>query len=62
MPLTISDDRLSSAGVTEAEARVAIACRHFEPDKLSLWAAAQWIDVSRMQFAHKRTRQRQRHQ
>lgn len=50
MPLTIPDDLLNSAGLTEAEARIEIACRLFEADKLGLWAAARWLGMSRVEF------------
>lgn len=50
MPLTIPDDVLESAGLTEAEARVEIACRLFDAQKLSLWPAAQLAGMSRVEF------------
>ena len=50
MPLTISDEVLQSAGLTEAEARVEIACRLFDGGKLALWPAAKLAEMSRVEF------------
>jgi len=57
MPLTISDEVLQSAGLTEEEARLEFACRLFDAEKLSLWPAAQLAGMSRVEFEgelHKR--------
>ena len=50
MPLTIPDDVLQSAGLTEAEARVEIACRLFDAEKLALWPAAKLAGMTRAAF------------
>ena len=50
MPLTLSDDLLKQAGMTEDEARVEIACRLFDAEKRALWPAAQLAELSRTQF------------
>jgi len=50
MPLTISDEVLQSAGLTEDEARVEIACRLFDAEKLALWPAAQFAGMTRVEF------------
>ncbi|HEV3082250.1 MAG TPA: UPF0175 family protein [Gemmataceae bacterium] len=50
MPLTISDDLLREAGLSENEARIEFACRLFARGKLALWSAAQWAGLSRTQF------------
>lgn len=50
MPLTISDDVLQSAGLTETEARIEIACRLFDADKLTLWSAVQFAEMTRLEF------------
>ncbi len=50
MPLTLSDDILNEAGLTEEEARVEIACRLFEAQKLALWQAAKLAGMTRTQF------------
>lgn len=50
MPLTIPDDILNSTGLDENEARVEIACRLFDAERLSLWDAAKWVGMTRVQF------------
>lgn len=50
MPLLISDDLLSAAGMSEDEARIEIACRLFDAGKLALWPAAKWAGLSRVEF------------
>jgi predicted HTH domain antitoxin len=50
MPLVISDETLKAANLTEAEARVEIACRLFDAGKLHLWPAAQLAGMSRVEF------------
>lgn len=50
MPLTLSDEVLKQAGMTAEEARVEIACRLFEAEKLALWPAAQLARLSRVEF------------
>lgn len=50
MPLTLSDELLKQAGMTEDEARVEIACGLFDAGKLNLWPAAQFAGMSRIAF------------
>ena len=50
MPLTISDDILHEAGLSEDEARTEIACRLFDLGRLTLWAAARWAGMARTRF------------
>ncbi len=50
MSLTIPDEILRSAGMSEREAKVEIACRLYEAEKLQLWPAAQWAGLSRTEF------------
>lgn len=50
MPLVIPDEVLQAAGQTEQEARVEIACRLFQAEKLDLWPAAQFANLSRSAF------------
>jgi predicted HTH domain antitoxin len=50
MPLLIPDEVLEQAGLTEQEARVEIACRLFEAEKLPLWPAAHLAGLSRTAF------------
>ncbi|MEX2091461.1 MAG: UPF0175 family protein [Pirellulales bacterium] len=50
MPLIISDEDLGRLGMSADEARVEIACRLFDAEKLHLWPAAQLAGMSRVQF------------
>jgi predicted HTH domain antitoxin len=50
MPLTLSDEVLQQAGMTPEEARIEIACRLFDAEKLALWPAAQLAQLSRVEF------------
>lgn len=50
MPVIIPDETLRAAGLTEAQAKVEIACRLFEAGTLALWPAAKLADLSRVQF------------
>jgi predicted HTH domain antitoxin len=50
MPLIISDESLKAAGLTEQEAKVEIACRLFDAEKMSKGAAARLAGLSRSDF------------
>jgi predicted HTH domain antitoxin len=50
MPLTIPDSVLEQASLSEEEARLEIACRLFELHRLSLWQAAQWAALTRVEM------------
>ena len=50
MPVIIPDETLKQAGLTEHEARIEIACRLYDADKLHLWPAAQLAGLSRDEF------------
>ena len=50
MPLTIGDDLLAEAGLSERDARIEIACRLYDASKLAMPAATRWADLSRTQF------------
>ncbi|HLQ45749.1 MAG TPA: UPF0175 family protein [Planctomycetaceae bacterium] len=50
MTLTIPDGTLQSAGMTEREMQIEIACRLFDAGKLHLWPAAQLAGMSRGEF------------
>ncbi len=50
MPLTLSDEVLKQAGLTEQEARVEFACHLFDTGKLALWPAAQLAGMTRVEF------------
>lgn len=58
MPLTLSDEVLKQAGMTEEQARVEIACRLFDAEKLALWPAAQLAQLSRIEFEEELHRRR----
>ena len=50
MPLTISDPELEKLGMTEAEARIEIACRLFDCGKLEFGPAIRWSGLTRTGF------------
>jgi predicted HTH domain antitoxin len=50
MPLTIPDELLAQAHLTEQEARVEIACRLFEAGKLSLPMAGRFANLGRTEI------------
>ena len=50
MPLTISDETLQQAGLTEREALVEFACRLFDAGKLHLWPAAKMVGITRTEM------------
>jgi predicted HTH domain antitoxin len=50
MSLTITDEQLQTAGVTEREAVTELACRLFDIGKLTLPAAAKFAGLSRVEM------------
>lgn len=50
MTITIPDDILRQAGLSEQQAVVEFACRLFDAGKLSLWPAARMAGLSRVEF------------
>ena len=50
MPLTIPDDLLAEAGLSERDARIEIACRLYDAGKLTMPAAARWGNLTRTEF------------
>lgn len=52
MGLTISDEVLQAARITESELRQEIAVMLFEKDKLTLAQASRLADMDRLQFQH----------
>ena len=50
MPVMISDAMLKDAGLSEAEARIEIACRLYDSGRLSLSRARRWAEVDRTTF------------
>ena len=52
MPMTIPDDILGAAGMTEQELRQEIAVLLFLKDKLTLAQASRLADMTRLEFQH----------
>jgi predicted HTH domain antitoxin len=52
MPLTIPDEILQQAGLSEREALIEIACRLFDAGKLPLWPAAKLAGLTRVEMEH----------
>lgn len=50
MPVVITDDILAEAGMTEAQARIEIACRLFQVGKLDQNAARDLAGLDRVAF------------
>lgn len=50
MPVTIADDVLRQAGLTEREALIEIACRLFDADRIDKLAACRLCGLSRVEF------------
>ncbi len=50
MPVTISDQLLEDAGLSEREARLEIACRLYDAGKLTMPQATRWAGVSRTEL------------
>ena len=48
--MIIPDETLKRAGLSEDEARIEIACRLYDADKLHLWPAAQLARLCRDEF------------
>ncbi len=50
MPLLISDEQLQQAGLTEEDARLELACRLFDANRLTLHQAASWVGLERIEM------------
>jgi predicted HTH domain antitoxin len=50
MPLLMTDEQLAAAGLTEAEAKLELACRLFDAGKISFPAATRLAGVSRTEL------------
>lgn len=50
MAVTISDNLLAEAGLSEGEALLEIACRLYDAGKLTMPQATRWAKVSRTEF------------
>ena len=48
MPLMISDEQLQQVGLTEDDARLELACRFFDANRLTLHQAANWAGLDRL--------------
>jgi predicted HTH domain antitoxin len=46
MPVTVSDQLLAEAGLSEAEAKLEIACRLYDAGKLTMPQATRWAEIS----------------
>ena len=50
MPVTVPDQLLSEAGLSEPDARLEIACRLYDAGKLTMPQATRWAEISRSEF------------
>ncbi len=50
MAVTLPDDLLSEAGLSELEAKLEIACRLYDAGKLTMPQATRWAGISRAAF------------
>lgn len=50
MPVTFPDQLLSEAGLSEAEAKLEIACRLYDAGTLTMPQATRWAGISRIEF------------
>lgn len=50
MPVTFSDRLLAEAGLSEAEAKLEIACRLYGAGKLTLPQATRWAGITRVEL------------
>ncbi len=50
MPVTVSDQLLSEAGLSEVEAKLEIACRLYDVGKLTMPQATRWAGIRRSEF------------
>jgi predicted HTH domain antitoxin len=50
MPLTIPDEALRAAGLTEQEALIEFACRLFDAQRLNVHQAARLVGLDRYRF------------
>ncbi len=48
--MTIPDDLLAEAGLSERDAKIEIACRFYDAGKLTMPAATRWTGLSRTEF------------
>jgi predicted HTH domain antitoxin len=50
VPVIIDDETLKAAGLTEDEARLELACRLFDIERLGLWPAAKLAGLTKAQI------------
>ena len=50
MPVTISDQLLAEAGLSEKDAKLEIACRLYDAGKLTMPQATRLAEISRVDF------------
>jgi predicted HTH domain antitoxin len=50
MPVTLSDELLSEAGLSEPDAKLEIACRLYDAGKLTMPQATGWVGITRVEF------------
>lgn len=50
MPLLMTDEQLAEAGLTEAEAKLELACRLFAAGRLAMPTAARFAGATRGEF------------
>jgi predicted HTH domain antitoxin len=50
MPVTIPDQLLLEAGLSEADAKLEIACRLYDAGKMTMPQVTRWAGISRVQF------------
>jgi len=50
MPVTIPDQILAEAGLSEQEAKLEIACRFYDAGKLTMPQATRLAEISRVEF------------
>lgn len=49
MPVTVPDQLLSEAGLSETEAKLEIGCRLYDAGKLTMPQAPRWAGISRVE-------------
>lgn len=50
MPVTLPDQLLAEAGLSEGEAKLEIACRLYDAGKLTMPQATRWAGITRVEF------------
>ncbi len=50
MPVTLSDELLAEAVLSEREAKLEIACRLYDAGKLTMPQATRWARIARVEF------------